>query len=246
MKKLLICTALLLLAGLSHAQKLRIAVAANAQFVAQKIADAFKAKTGIETELIIGASGKFTAQIEQGAPFDIFLSADMKYPEELYSKGFTAGKPVVYAYGQLVLWSRDKKLKVKSIASLTNPQYHKIAVANPQLAPYGQAAIQALNKLKLADRLKDKIVYGESIAQVNQYLLSGAADAAFTAKAIVLDPSQQNTGTWIPVPQNLYNTIAQGFVILKTSNENLEKAKKFSTFLSGSLSKKILKTYGYK
>lgn len=246
MKKLTILTALLLLAGLSYAQKLRIAVAANAQFAAQKIADAFKAKTGIETELIIGASGKFTTQIEQGAPFDLFLSADMKYPEELYTKGFAIDKPVIYAYGQLVLWTRDKNVRLTSVSDLLNPQYNKIAVANPQLAPYGEATMQALNKLKLTARLKDKIVYGESIAQVNQYLLTGATDAAFTAKAVVLDPSQRNTGRWITVPQNLYSPIAQGVIILKSSHENLENAKKFSTFLTGSLSRKIFKAYGYK
>ncbi|OKS85347.1 molybdate ABC transporter substrate-binding protein [Mucilaginibacter polytrichastri] len=247
-KILLLAACLLLsLSGQAQAQKLRIAVAANAQFVAKKLSEEFKKQTGIDADLIVGSSGKLTTQIEQGAPFDVFLSADMKYPQELADKTLTLEQPRIYAYGQLVVWTLNKNAKLTRLADLTQPVFHKIAVANPTLAPYGEATMQALGKLKLADQLKDKIVYGESIAQVNQYLLSGATEVAFTAKSIVLDPDQQGKGKWVAVDEKLYQPIAQGVVILKSaSGKNLEDAQKFYTFLFGPKAKKILKAYGYK
>jgi len=231
----------------SIAQKLKIAVAANAQFVSQKLAEAFKKETGIETDLIIGSSGKLTTQIEQGAPFEVFLSADMRYPQELSDKGFTIDKPKEYAYGKLVVWTLKNSSINKGITSLTSPDFAKIAVGNPQLAPYGEAAIQAMNKLKLYDKLKPKIVYGESISQVNQYLLSGAADVALTAKSIVLDPGEQHKGKWVEVDEHLYKPIAQGVVILKSaSGKNLANAQRFCHFLFSKTARAIFNAYGYK
>ena len=246
MKKFLLLI-VLLIPLLAAAQKLKIAVAANAQFVANKLAEAFKKETGIDADLVVSSSGKLTTQIEQGAPFDVFLSADMKYPQDLYEKGFAAEKPREYAYGKLVIWTLKNEPLSKGPAALTAPQFTKIAIGNPSLAPYGKAAIQALTKLKLYDELKPKIVYGESIAQVNQYLLSGAADAAFTAKSIVLDPSQQTKGKWIEVDDRLYQPIAQGVVILKSAQgKNLTDAKRFYSFLFSKQAKRIFTAYGYK
>lgn len=246
MKKLLLVLCLIYVLPFTiNAQKLRIAVAANAQFVSEALVKEFKQQTGTEPELIIGSSGKFTAQIEQGAPFDVFMSADMKYPEDLYTKQLTTAKPQVYAYGTLVLWSNSPaKL---SVNDLTKADVKKIAVANPALAPYGEATIQALQKLKLYTQLQPKFVFGESIAQVNQYLLTGAVDAAFTAKSVVLDPAQKNKGSYTEVDSKLYKPIAQGVVILKSSTgENLQQAKKFYQFLFSAKAKQIFKAYGYK
>jgi molybdate transport system substrate-binding protein len=245
---------LLLITGLfvscstyAQTQKLRIAVAANAQYVAKKLAEEFKKETNTDADLIVGSSGKLTTQIEQGAPFDVFLSADMKYPQELADKHLILDQPRIYAYGQLIIWTLNKDAKLSQPSDLTQSVFHKIAVANPALAPYGEATMQALGKLKLADQLKDKMVYGESIAQVNQYLLSGATEVAFTAKSIVLDPEQKDKGKWVAVNEKLYQPIAQGVVILKASSgKKLEDAKKFYTFLFGSKAKTILKAYGYK
>lgn len=239
---------LLLVCGITaNAQKLRIAVAANAQFVAQKLTGDFKKQTGVDADLIVSSSGKLTAQIEQGAPFDIFLSADMKYPQQLADKNLTLDQPRIYAYGQLVLWTLNKSIRLSQLKDLLQPGINKIAVANPSLAPYGEATIEALNQQQLTDKLKAKIVYGESIAQVNQYLLTGVADVAFTAKSIVLDPQQQDKGKWIEVNDKLYKAIAQGVVILKSSSgKNLEDAQKFYTYLFGPKARKILKAYGYK
>jgi molybdate transport system substrate-binding protein len=246
-KIILIALLFVCMAEMAQAQKMRIAVAANAQFVAKKLADEFKKETNVDVDLIVGSSGKLTTQIEQGAPFDVLLSADMKYPQELADKTLTLDQPTIYAYGQLVMWTLNKDAKLTQPSDLTQPIFHKIAVANPALAPYGEATMQALGKLKLADQLKDKIVYGESIAQVNQYLLSGAAEVAFTAKSIVLDPEQTDKGKWVAVNEKLYQPIAQGVVILKSSaGKNLSDAQKFYTFLFGPKAKKILKAYGYK
>ena len=237
----------LLVAFASFAQPLHIAVAANAQFVAVKLKEAFKNETGIDAELIVGPSGKLTAQIEQGAPFNVFLSADMKYPEELYNKGLTTAKPKVYAYGTLVLWTLKNVNLAKGLSILLNNDIQKVVIANPKLAPYGEAAIQVLTMQNLLSQIQQKIVYGESIGQVNQYLLSGAADAAFTAKSVVLDSAVNSNGKWIEVNQNWYNPIAQGVVVIKQSKvAQMNAANRFCQFLFSKKAKEILKNYGYK
>lgn len=244
MKKLLFCIAAMLLSFTGGAQGLRIAVAANAQFVARTLAAEFKRETGLDAELVVGASGKFTTQIEQGAPFDVFLSADMKYPQELFEKGFTTGKPRVYAYGKLVIWTL-KNISIRDgLYSLTALHGGKIAIANPELAPYGEAAIQALTRLKLLEKVQPNVVYGESIAQVNQYLLTGAADVALTAKSVVLDPGQAGKGKWAEVPGNLYTPIAQGVVILRPAAAN-PRAQRFYQFIFSKPAQEIFRKYGY-
>jgi molybdate transport system substrate-binding protein len=247
MKKLLILLFALTIPLVSIAQKLRIAVAANAQFVAKVLAEEFKKQNGIEAELIVSSSGKLTAQIEQGAPFDVFLSADMKYPQELYAKQLTTAKPQVYAYGALVIWAQ-KGISLKGgLKALNNLAVKKIAIANAALAPYGEAAEQAIERSNLMSTFKPKLVYGESIAQVNQYLLTGAADVAFTAKSLVLDPAQKANNNWVEVNRKLYQPIAQGVVLLKSSSgANLARAKKFHGFLFSTSAKQIFKAYGYR
>jgi len=231
----------------AFAQQLHIAVAADAQFVATRLKDAFKEETGITAELTISSSGKLTAQIEQGAPFNVFLSADMTYPEELFKKGFTTARPQVYAYGALVMWTLKSIDLTKAASVLLSNNIQKIAIANPKLAPYGEAAVQALTKQKLLLQVKQKMVYGESIAQVNQYLLSGAADVAFTAKSVVLNPAVKSKGKWIEVSQQLYAPLAQGIVIIKQQNAaQMAAAKKFYQFIFSKKAKDIFNKYGYR
>jgi molybdate transport system substrate-binding protein len=244
MKLLVTFLAIIILPLLAHAQQLRVAVAANAQFVAKALATEFKKETGIDAELIVGASGKFTTQMEQGAPFDVFLSADMKYPQELYSKGLTTSRPKEYAYGKLVFWTLSNVNISKGLPALTQPAFNKVAIANPKLAPYGEAAVQALIKLNLYQKVQPKIVYGESIAQVNQYLLTGVVSAALTAKSVVLDAAQAGKGKWVEVPSNLYQPIAQGAVILRSAAHQ-QQAQKFYTFIFSRRAKQIFENYGY-
>ncbi len=229
----------------SSAQTLRVAVAANAQFVSQKLKEAFKRETGIEADLTVSSSGKLTAQIEQGAPFDVFMSADMKYPQELAAKGLTVDSPKVYAYGTLVIWSLQKRDLAKGLSVVKNDDIKKIAIANPKLAPYGEATIAALTKENLLQQTQPKIVYGESISQVNQYLLSGAVDIAFTAKSVVMDSTSANKGNWVEVKRNLYQPIAQGVVIIKGA-ANQAAAQKWYQFLFSKRGKAILLQYGYR
>ncbi|MFD1140402.1 molybdate ABC transporter substrate-binding protein [Larkinella insperata] len=231
---------LFVLAGPSNAQKVRVAVAANAQFVMEKLQAGFKKKTGLEIEPIVNSSGKLTTQIQNGAPFDVFLSADMEYPAAVDKAGMAATKPKIYAYGLLVLWTRADIDPAPGIAVLNDKRIHKIAVANPRMAPYGAAAVAVMAQQKRLDILQPKIVYGESIAQVNQYLISGAVEAGFTAKSVVLEPSMQGRGRWANVKGAA--PIAQGVVLLKGAKAH---ARQFYDYLFSPEARAIFRRYGY-
>jgi molybdate transport system substrate-binding protein len=228
-------------------KKLTVAAAANVQFVLNELKKDFESISKINVDIILNSSGKLTAQIKQGAPYDVFVSADMKYPEELYKSGAAIESPKVYASGVLVLWTMRKDIKLsKDLKILASGAVKKIAIANPQTAPYGIAAIDAMNFYKVYDVVRNKLVYGESIAQTNQYILSQSADIGFTAKSIVLADEMKNKGTWIGIDSNSYKSIQQGAVILKHCIEtNKEAAQKFYNYLYSDRAKKILKKYGY-
>ncbi|WP_108868033.1 molybdate ABC transporter substrate-binding protein [Aquimarina aquimarini] len=225
-------------------QKLNIAVAANMQFVIKKLSKTFTNQTGIECNLIISSSGKLTAQIKEGAPFDVFLSADMKYPKELFESGKTIKKPKVYGYGKLVLWSMTDSTS-PSIDVLTSHKINHIALANPKTAPYGTASIEALKHHKIYHKIKNKLVYGENISQTNQFIISKAAEVGFTSKSVVLSQELNNKGKWAPIEEAHYSPIAQGVVILKHANSKQREAEKFYNFLSSPDAHKILIDSGY-
>lgn len=225
-------------------QSINVAVAANMQFAMKDLASAFEEKTGIACELIIGSSGKLTAQIKQGAPFDVFVSANMMYPEEIQNSGLAAAPPQVYAYGKLVLWSMKEGLE-PSIELLGDPSIRHIALANPKTAPYGAAAIEVLAKYQMIDRLNDKLVYGESIAQTSQYISAGAVEMGFTALSVVLSPEWQGKGKWILIDTGLYAPIEQGVVVVRHEGGREEAAKQFQDFLFSEEAGKVLEGYGY-
>lgn len=224
--------------------KLTIAVAANMQFTIQEISKTFTEQTGIKCDLVISSSGKLTAQIKEGAPFDVFVSADMKYPTELFNTGFAVGQPKIYAYGTLVMWSMIDPIK-PSINILTNPSINHIAIADPKTAPYGEAAVAALKHYGIYENVKDKLVYGESISQANQFIISKSAQVGFTAKSVVLSPEMKDKGQWADVDENSYSAIAQGVVIIKRKNSQQDNAEKFYNFLYSGDVKKILENFGY-
>jgi len=228
------------------AESLTVAVAANVQYAFDDLRMAFKKETGNDVQPVYNSSGKFTAQIMNGAPFDVFLSADMAYPEKLHAAGFAAGAPKVYAYGALVLWTmRDLDLGQWQRV-LTEPVVAKIAVANPKTAPYGAETMNALAHLKLDATLRPKLVFGESIAQTNQYIYSTAAEAGFTAKSVVLSPAMRGKGTWVDLPKDAYRPIAQGVVILQHGQQNHPVlARQFYDFLFSDKSSAIFERYGY-
>ena len=247
MKKilLLISTLLLFTGSVFQKKKIIVAVAANAQYPMKEIVKQYEVETGKEIVLIIGSSGKLTAQIREGAPFDIFLSADMDYPRILYKEGLTLSAPKIYAYGSLVIWT-FKEFDLKNINVLLSQEVKVVAIANPKIAPYGEAAIEVMKYYKLYEKTESKLVYGESISQVNQYLNSKTADIGFTAKSAVLSPEMNGKGKWMEIDKNAYKPIAQGAVLLKSSKErNGADAELFYNYLYSEKSKRIFKKYGY-
>ena len=227
-----------------ESSKVTIAASANMQYALGPITEKFTEKTGIPCQLIIASSGKHTAQIMEGAPFDVFISADMKYPSDLYKKGFATAPPEIYASGKLVLWTMVDGLPV-SIENLNDISINHIALANPKTAPYGQAAIEVLKKYELLDSLKNKLVYGESIGQTNQFIYSKSAEIGFTAQSVVLAPEMKGKGKWLLVSDTDYKPIAQGAVVIKQSEGNKQQVNKFYNFLFSNEAKIILKDFGY-
>ena len=229
-----------------YAEDLTVAVAANVQYTFEELKAEFKKETGINVKQIIGSSGKFTTQIENGAPFDIFLSADMDYPKTLNKEGLTYNSPKIYAYGTLVLWTMNNVDLSKGVEAVNDPAVRKIAIASPNTAPYGHQAVNVLKHYNLYGEVQKKLVYGESIAQANQFITSKAADLGFTAKSAVLAPNMKDQGKWIEVDKDAYEPIAQGVVILKhAQKDHLEAAQKFFDFLFSKDAQEIFKKYGY-
>lgn len=228
--------------------EITVAVAANVQYAMRALKTEFEKETGIKAEIIVGSSGLLTAQIQQGAPYDVFISADMKYPNTLYKSKMAIDSPRVYAFGSLVIWTLKKGIKLKKdFTELLNNNIHKIALANPRIAPYGVATIQALKYFGIYDSIKDKLIYGESISPTNQYIVSKAADIGFTAKSVVMAPIMMKKGKWLEVNPSAYNPIKQGCVILKYGFDNHKKESElFYNFLFSKKAKKILMEYGYK
>ncbi|HEV2609878.1 MAG TPA: molybdate ABC transporter substrate-binding protein [Noviherbaspirillum sp.] len=227
------------------AATLTVAVAANVQYAFDDISAAFKKETGHDIRPIYNSSGKFFAQIVNGAPFDVFLSADMEFPERLHSEGHSDA-PKIYAYGALVLWTMKDIDLTDCQATLRSDAVRKIAVANPKVAPYGRETMKALAGFRLDDALKPKLVFGESISQTNQYIHSGAAYAGFTAKSVVVSPEMRGQGKWIDLPRTSYQPIAQGAVVLAHGRKNNPAlSKQFHDFLLGPASRSILERYGY-
>ena len=229
----------------NNENKLTIAAAANVQFAMDTLASLFETETGIKTNIITGSSGKLTAQILQGAPYDVFLSADMKYPEEIYKNGKASSAPVVYAYGSLILWTQKDDI-IPDPSSLSSEQIRRIAIANPKTAPYGVAAIEFLNNMNLFDRVKSKLIFGESISQVNQFITSKSADIGFSSESVVLATDLPVKGKWTRLDPTKYAPLKQGLVILDQENDKKEEAERFLEFILSHQAKKVLSEFGYK
>jgi len=221
--------------------KLTIAAAANMQFVMVALEKEFENATGTEVEVILGSSGKLTSQIIAGAPYDLFLSADSRYPQRVYEEGLAYNTPQTYAYGQLVVWTSLDSMAAQE-ADYTQM---KIAMANPRTAPYGIATIEYLKSAGDLEVLKDNLVYGESISQVNQFLLSGVLQVGFTSKSSMYSEAFKNIGTWTAVPEASYESITQSMVILNERPEMQSAAETFFDFILSSRGQEILNNFGY-
>ena len=247
MIKMLAAISLLIASTLAQAEPLTVAIAANLKYVFDDLAAEFKKETGLEVQGIPNASGKIATQVRNGAPFDLFLSADVDFPDGLYKDGYAVTPPKVYAYGILVLWTQKDVDLSKGVAELADASVGKVAIANPKVAPFGKQTLKALEFYKVRAAVEPKLVYGESITQVSQYVDSKAADVGFSAKSIVLAPETAGKGKWVEVPAESYEPIAQALVILKHGSEaNGEAARKFYGFVLSEKARAIFAKNGYK
>ena len=241
MRKLALALLLTLAALPARAGFVHVAVAANFTQAAQEIARAFKAASGHDAVLSFGASGALYAQITQGAPYEVLLSADEERPQQAVAAGLALSETrFTYAIGRLALWSRDGRAAQGEVA-LRGGGSGKIAIANPASAPYGGAAIETLKALKLFDDLSPRLVQGASIAQTFQFAETGNAELAFVALAQVI--GRGDGSRWL-VPASLHRPILQDAVLLKTGAAN-EAARAFLAFLRGPQARAIIERYGY-
>ncbi|MBN1253418.1 MAG: molybdate ABC transporter substrate-binding protein [Bacteroidales bacterium] len=222
-------------------ENLKIAVASNLRFAIEEINSEFEKQTGKSVEIISASSGKLTAQITNGAPFDIFVSANKKYAQKLFDEGFSKENPEILCNGVLVLWS-NSAIEPELNELTQNSDLKAIAIANPQNAPYGIAAVEVLKATNIYDSIQSKLIFAESVLQLNQYIVNKAAQVGFTSKSIVLSNKLKNVGKWTEIDENLYSPIEQ-FVLLL--NENSNSAKVYKQFLFSDKSKSILIKYGY-
>lgn len=245
MKKLLLSLFCALTFNHALADDVPVAVAANFAAPMEEIAQAFNKATGHQLKIVTGPSGKFYAQIRNGAPFQVFLSADQEKPEQLEKDGLAVqGSRFTYAIGKLVLWSADPKLVDNQGKVLESGQFNKIAIANPKLAPYGEAAIETLTALKLKTRLEQKFVFGDSISQTHQFVASGNAQLGFVALSQVSRNNQLTSGSMWRVPEKYYTPIKQDAVLLVAGKDSAA-ARQLLAFLKSAPAVRIIQSFGY-
>mgnify|MGYP001001364901 CR=1 FL=1 len=246
MKRIII--ALTLLYGcsicLSAQQKVKVAAAANLRFVLEEIKKQYEsANRQTDIEITFGSSGTLTQQIVNGAPFDLFMAADMEFPQKVKEQGFAAGDVKTYIYGKVALWSSTIDVK-KGLKTVTLPEVKKIAIADPKKAPYGENAVAVLKKQKLYDRISSKIVWGENISQAAQYAFSGNAEIGFIALSLALAPDMKGKGIYYVLPPKICPPIAQGCVLLKHGSANGE-VQKFMNYVMSKACNNIWRNFGY-
>jgi molybdate transport system substrate-binding protein len=232
---------------LCAAQEIIVAAAADLQFAMEDVAARFQKETGKTVKPIYGSSGNFFQQIQNGAPFDVFFSANLDYPKKLEAAGLTEpGSYYQYARGKIVIWvPKESKLDLSSgLRVLLDPSVKKIAIANPQHAPYGQAALAAMQKENVDEKVKDKFVQGENISQTASFVVSGSADVGIVALSLALSPNMKDKGRYVEIPAGEYPPIEQACVIL-SSSKNKETAKQFLSFIKTAAVADTLRRYGF-
>ncbi len=227
---------------------LTIAAASDLKFALDELLQDFRAKNpGADVRVTYGSSGNFLAQLSQGAPFDVFLSADVTYPRELVKQGLVEGDVFLYGVGRLVVWVPEGSplpVDTQGLEALRGPAARRIAIANPQHAPYGRAAKAALESQGLLPELQERLVLGENIAQTAQFVQSGSADAGLIALALALAPAMKKAGHYVEVPLGAYPRMEQGGALLKTAKDPA-LARRFRDTLLGAEGKALLRRYGF-
>lgn len=243
-KKLLL---LLLFAALVkiNAQSITIAAAADLRFALDDITKLYKDKhQDVKVDVIYGSSGNLYQQMTNQAPYDLFFSADVSFPNKLEEQKLTSGKPTIYAVGHLVLWSATKDVS-KGLDLLKSDDIKKISIANPEIAPYGKRAVESLKYYKLYDIIKDKIVKGDNVSQAAQFVLTGNAEAGIIALSLALSPQMSSKGKYYLIDEKSYSKMEQAYVALKKSEKKKELLD-FVKFLETKKVKDILSKYGFK
>jgi molybdate transport system substrate-binding protein len=224
-----------------------VAAAADLQYAMQDVAARFERETGKKVHLIFGSSGNFFQQIQNGAPFDMFFSANLDYPKKLDAAGLIEKESYYpYAQGRIVLWVlKGSKINLTSgLKILVDPSVDKIAVANPLHAPYGQAAVSAMQREGVYEKVKAKFVLGENVSQTASFVVSGSADIGIVALSLALSPTMKDKGRYNEIPADEYPPIEQACVILKSS-KNREIAQQFLSYFKSGAVADLLVGYGF-
>jgi molybdate transport system substrate-binding protein len=243
--RLLFVICSLLLSSTAHAEKITIAAAADLKFAMDEIVNSFKkSRPGNEVDVIYGSSGKFHTQIQQGAPYDLYFSADIAYPRELAKQGLAASEVKSYAFGRIVLWSNSMDATKMTLASLTDPRIIRIAIANPKHAPYGKRAEEALRASGLWDKVQSKLVFGENITHTAQFVQTGNAQVGIIALSLAINPELAKRGSFYLIPDKLHNPLEQGFIITKLG-ANKPQAKQFAEYMGSKQARDVMTKYGF-
>jgi molybdate transport system substrate-binding protein len=243
--KMLLFAATLVMAAPVHAEKITVAAAADLKFAMDEITAAFRqANPDDVVEVIYGSSGKFNTQIRQGAPYDLYFSADIAFPRALAKAGLAASEVTPYALGRIVLWSANMDASQMALGSLEDEKITRIAIANPRHAPYGKRAEEALRAAGLWERLEPKLVYGENIAQTAQFVQSGNAQVGIIALALAVSPELAGKGGYWLIPNNLHEPLEQGFIITKRATGKL-LAQRFADFIQSQKARTVMTKYGF-
>jgi len=237
-----------LLSSLAPADEITIAAASDLGYVFKELVANFERRSGHKVRLSLGSSGNFYSQIQNGGPFDLFFSADIQYPQKLAEQGLAEPASLYqYATGRIVLWTRNgsgldpQKLGMNT---LLEGSVRKIAIANPRHAPYGRAAVAAMQKLGVYDKVAGKLVYGENISQTAQFVESGNADAGIIALSLAVAPAMQGKGKYWEVPADAHPPIQQGAVIVKASQKK-QAAQAFLDYIKSSEGTALMQRYGF-
>jgi molybdate transport system substrate-binding protein len=244
--KVLIFGCLYFMGQSAYAQeKITIAAAADLKFALDEIVVLFKSThPAAQIETTYGSSGQFSTQIRQGAPYDLYFSADIAYPSALVSEGLAASEVQSYGVGRIVLWSQSRDAGKMTLADLTDPTIQKIAIANPQHAPYGKRAEEALKAAGVWEKMESKLIYGENIAQAAQYVQSGNAQVGIIALSLALGPELSKQGSYALISDKLHRLLEQGFIITKRAADN-SLAREFSIFMASKEARTIMRRYGF-
>lgn len=226
-------------------EKLTIAAASDLKFAMDEIIASFEAThPRDEIGVVYGSSGKFHAQIQQGAPIDIFFSADVAFAKSLRAEGLAVSEPTFYAIGRIVLWSATRDASKMSLKELNDPTLHKVAIANPAHAPYGKRAEEALRSVGLWEKLRDKLVIGENVAQTAQFAQTGAADIGVIALSLAINPELRSKGGYALIPDTLHSPLEQAYVITRRGGEKA-LSKVFARYMTSTEARRIMIRYGF-